>query len=74
MVTFPMGQLVAVGGQDVMVYVEVVYSVAVEFPAAGGGGAGVDTGQTVVDRMMVSVVSWPPSGQLVMVGAQEVLV
>jgi hypothetical protein len=48
----------------------------VELPAGGGDGevVVVETGQTVVDTMMVSVVRWPLPGQLVTVGAQEVLV
>lgn len=33
-----------------------------------------ETGQTVVERMMVSVVRCPFPGQLVTVGAQEVFV
>jgi hypothetical protein len=33
-----------------------------------------ETGHTVVERMMVSVVKWPFPGQLVTVGAQDVLV
>ncbi len=38
-------------------------------------GAGVETGQTVVERMMVSVVSLPIlAGQFVTVGAQDVMV
>ena len=51
--------------------VEVVYLVGV------GVGARVSvsvTGQTVVETMMVSVVRWGPSGQLVTVGAHEVTV
>ena len=43
--------------------------------AGGGGGAGVlETGQMVVERMIVSVVKWPLPGQFVTEGAQEVLV
>ena len=38
-------------------------------------GALVETGQTVVERMIVSVVTLPIlAGQLVTVGAQEVIV
>ena len=43
----------------------------------GGGGGGVEeleTGHTVVDNTMVSVVKYPFPGQFVMVGAQEVFV
>jgi hypothetical protein len=38
-----------------------------------GGGVSV-TGQTVVDTMMVSVVTWGPAGQSVTVGLHEVTV
>ena len=37
--------------------------------------AGAETGQTVVERTMVSVVTWPIlAGQFVTVGAQDVMV
>jgi len=58
--------------------VEVVYGV-VSGPAAEDVGYGgvvwsLVTGQTVVYNGIVTVVSWGPAGQLVTVGAHDVLV
>jgi hypothetical protein len=79
-VTWPTGQSVTVGGQLVMVYVLVTLVVMVS-PEPGvlvGLGAAVlvllaETGQTVVYRGMVRVVTLP-MGQLVTVGLQLVMV
>jgi len=75
------GQLVIVGAQLVIVYTEVAYTVEVVDAGGGGGGAyGTEvaaslTGQTVVYSAMVSVVTDPnKAGQLVIVGAQLVIV
>jgi len=47
------GQFVTVAAQEVMVYTVVVQMVEV---VMAGGGAALETGQTVVDRTIVSVV------------------
>lgn len=84
-VTLPTGQLVTVGAQLVMVYTLVILVVDVAgccspgtLPAAGADearGAVVEvTGQTVVYRGIVSVTTAPTPGQLVIVGAQLVMV
>ena len=84
-VTFPTGQLVTVGLQDVIVYVVVTRIVDVTYPGSDSGTNCVEvglepgfsvsvTGQTVVEMAMISVVTWPLPGQLVTVGAHEVIV
>lgn len=74
-VTLPTGQLVTLAGHLVMVYVVVVYTVLVVSCSAVEVGTAVlvlVTGQTVVDTEIVSVMV--RAGQLVTVGAHEVMV
>lgn len=79
-VTLPTGQLVTTGGQLVIVYV-LVTTVVIVSPEPGVlVGLGCDgtvlasvTGQTVVYRGTTMVVTLP-TGQLVTVGAQLVMV
>jgi hypothetical protein len=80
-VTWPIlpGQSVTVGAQDVIVYTDVTE--IVEVISVGGIGITVivgtpwleETGHTVVYRGIVLVITWP-RGQLVTVGAHEVIV
>lgn len=85
-VTCPRGQSVTLGAQLVIVYTEVAYTVDVVIGVAMEVGTGDEadpkaelwvsaavTGQTVVETAMVSVVT-DPTGQLVTVGAQLVIV
>jgi hypothetical protein len=51
--------------------VEVLKSAVLELPV---GEAGAETGQTVVESTIVSVVRWPLSGQFGTDGGQEVTV
>ena len=75
-VVLPTGQLVTVFAHEVMVRVSVVRMVEVDGVADGvtEGEAEAVTGQTVVYREMISVVTEPLAGQEVTVGAQEVMV
>ncbi len=65
------GQLVTVGGQDVIVYSVVVVIVEV-VQGVSVGDVVLVTGQTVVEVMTEEV--FDPTGQLVTVGAQDVMV
>lgn len=70
------GQSVTVGAQDVIVSYFVVYAVEVVYSVVSGGEFSLSvpvTGHTVVYRAIVSVVT-DPTGQSVIVGAQDVIV
>lgn len=86
-VTFPMlaGQSVTFGAHEVIVYVLVAYTVEIVYSVADGVGvdvgtglivlAAIVTGQTVVYRLITSVVTWPiMAGQFVILAAHDVMV